>query len=602
MLGTLRRHYKYFLIATAVLVIPTFVIWGGYRRDAFEEREGRGEVARVNGTSISKRALTERRSRILRRLQNALGDSYDPDLFESATFVERALNELIDSTLFTQEAERLRIGVSQEAAEAYLRSWPIFFTDGKFNPDDYNEFITRRDIQWDAFLEGLKSEVRVARLISDVQDTAKLSDRELKEEYRLRNEQVKVKYLALNPSQFKNEVTVGEDKLKDYYENNLTDYIEPEKVKAKYVVARITPSDSDRQAVRDKAQEILDRIKAGEDFAELAKRYSEAPGASTNEGDIGWRDEGSFPEPIAAAVSKLDDGKLSDIVATEQDVYLFKCEGKKDEDGKKKIKLRQIMFRCTASVDTREKIATQIDALLGEARESGSLEVAAQKFGMELNETPLFSRRDRFIQGIGLDSQTFVRTAFALELEKPNDISSVLITPQAYYVLQLTEKRASRAPELSEVEELVRNRVAGQEALALAHKKAGEIASRITSLDELDTLDEKLASNVKISEPFVRGGYVPGVAGNRKFYNTAFSLSPGMLSAPILGENAAYLLEVIEKIPFDEKKFEEDKDKFREQLIAQKKSLLYNDWQQWLRARADIRLNNELIAAAIPGG
>jgi len=610
MLATLRRHYKYFLIATAVLVIPTFIMWGGPGR-MLQKRPGEEEVARVNGAPITADEMARSMAAARQRLRAALGENYDPDMFEGGALVQRVLNDLVTTRLVRQEVDRLRMRVSPEAVEERLRNHPRFFKDGEFSAEEYNAFVSRTDIPWDSVYEDLKRSIQLDMLVASVESAAKVSEPELQEEYRLRNEKVKVKYLALTPSLFEEEVTVTDEELQQYYAENQQSFIEPEKIRVQYVTVPIAPSDADREAVLEKARDVLAKAKAGEDFAELAKRYSEEPQASENGGDMGWREERLLSGAMASAVSGLKEGELSDVIETErQQVCLIKCEGRREKDGKSQVKLRQIVFNVEPSAETQERLASRIDAVVKEAHESKSLKAAAEKVGVEVREAGPFSERDRFLPGIGIDSTEFVRTAFWLQeqqdkmrnqeqnqpTEEPTNISDVIITPNAYYVLQLAGRTERRLRELSEVEAQVRNAVTRRKALALAHKKATELASRLTSLDQLKQVDEKLASNVKESEPFTRTGYVPGVPGERDFFNAAFALEPGKLSPPILGRNGAYLLEVVERIPFDEKKFEEDKERFREQLIRQKVNMLTEDWQQWLQARADIRFNEKLLA------
>jgi parvulin-like peptidyl-prolyl isomerase len=306
-------------------------------------------------------------------------------------------------------------------------------------------------------------------------------------------------------------------------------------------------------------------------------------------------DESVLPDEVTAAVAELDNDELSDIVETQQGVYIYKCEGRKEEEGKKQIQLRRIEFKLAASAETRDKITTEVDTLWEEAISSESIESAAENLGMEVKETSLFSNRDRFIQGVRPNAaQRFVSAAFALKEENP--LSNVIRTPEAFYLLELLERQESRIRELSEVEELVRTRVVSQEALVLANKKAAEIASQITSLDDLEGVDENLASSVKVSEPFTRRGRVEGVAGDREFHSNAFASELGKLSGPILGRNGVYFLEVIETIPIDAEKYEQEKDKLKQSLLARKKRLLSRDWQRQLEARADIRTNDALLA------
>jgi len=604
MLVTLfREKYKLFLGVIAVLVTIAFVLsGGGFSRAILGRRPGQEDVAKVNGKPISARQLVARRMEMLGRLRVMMGDNFDPDMFGSVDFTQRALNDLITAELLDQESKRQGIQATREDAEELLRSNPAFFEDGKFNTDLYNAFVSRTDIPWNDYYEDLKREVRVGTLLANVQKAVKVSESELREEYRLRNEKVKVKYIALNPSQFEDEVDVTEEMVKDYYGKNREAYREPEKVRVKYVVVPIVASDADRETVLGKARNVLDKAKAGEDFGELAKRYSEAPGAADNSGDMGWIEERFLPKAVAEAVSGLPEGELSDVVETErQEVGLYRCEGRREQEGKKEIKLRRIVFNLTAGMETREELASRIDAFARDARESESLDAAAEKHGMEVKETDLFGERDRFVQGIGMDSRDFVRTAFWLK-ESESKVSEVVMTANAYYVIELAETSESRVRELAEVEQQVRNAVIRQEGLALAHKKVVELASRMSRLDDLQTVDEELASSVKESEPFTRGGYVPGVPGDREFYNVALALDPGKLSEPILGKNGAYLLEVVEKIPLDEKKFEEEREEFKEQLMDEKARMLIEDWHSWLRARADIRLNEQLIAKLLEEG
>jgi peptidyl-prolyl cis-trans isomerase D len=592
MLTVFRRHHKAILIGVCIFIIPAFILWGG-ARTAGKGGPGEGEVAKVNGAVITVNDLTMEATRIRQNYQRAMGNNYNPDLLGATVLTQRALSQLVSEKLVIQESKRLGVRVTREDIEERLRS--LFEVDGKFEAERYNAFVSQERYPWSDLYEDLEFQIRQERLLADVEGGVKLSENELEREYRLRHEKVKVKYLALNPSEFESEVAVTEQMLKDYYDLNSANYVEPEKVKVKYVEARIEPSESDIQAVRERARNVLAKAEEGEDFTELAKRYSEAPDAAEKAGDMGWMDESVLPDEVTAAVAELDTDELSATVETQQGVYIYKCEGRKEEEGKKQIQLRRIEFKLSASAETRDKITTEVDTLWEEAVNSESIETAAENLGMEVKETSLFSNRDRFIQGVRPNAaQRFVSAAFALKEENP--LSNVIRTPEAFYLLELLERQESRIRELSEVEGLVRTRVVSQEALVLANKRAADIASQITSLDDLEGVDENLASSVKVSEPFTRRGRVEGVAGDREFHSNAFASELGKLSGPILGRNGVYFLEVIETIPIDAEKYEQEKDKLKQSLLARKKRLLSRDWQRQLEARADIRTNDALLA------
>ena len=111
MLVTLfRKKYKLVLGVIAVFVTIAFVLsGGGFSRVMLGGRPGEGDVAKVNGIAISARDLVARRAQMLARLRTMMGANFDPDMFGSIDFTQRALNDLIASALLDHESKRLGI-------------------------------------------------------------------------------------------------------------------------------------------------------------------------------------------------------------------------------------------------------------------------------------------------------------------------------------------------------------------------------------------------------------------------------------------------------------------------------------------------------------
>lgn len=129
--------------------------------------------------------------------------------------------------------------------------------------------------------------------------------------------------------EIRGKVNVTPEEVQRYYDAHLSEYSTPEKVQLAHIVFRLERDASpDRiAAVMVKAEEVRGRIKAGADFAEIAKQVSEDATAQ-NGGDLGWFKKGEMLEPLEKAAEKLKVGEVSDPVRTDVGVHLVKVEAR----------------------------------------------------------------------------------------------------------------------------------------------------------------------------------------------------------------------------------------------------------------------------------
>jgi hypothetical protein len=111
---------------------------------------------------------------------------------------------------------------------------------------------------------------------------------------------------------------VDDAAVRDYYEAHKANY---ERVHARHILIRVQGSraplkpgakDLTEEEALEKAQQLITRVKAGEDFAKLAAAESDDPGTAVNGGDVGWFNPGQMLPSIEEAAFKLQPGQVSE--------------------------------------------------------------------------------------------------------------------------------------------------------------------------------------------------------------------------------------------------------------------------------------------------
>ena len=112
-----------------------------------------------------------------------------------------------------------------------------------------------------------------------------------------------------------------------YYNGNIAQYQTPEQVRASHIL--LNTAGKDEAAVRKQAEDILQQVKAGADFAELAKKFSEDEGSKVNGGDLDYFTRGRMVPEFETAAFALEPGQVSDIVKSQFGFHIIKVVDKK---------------------------------------------------------------------------------------------------------------------------------------------------------------------------------------------------------------------------------------------------------------------------------
>jgi len=127
-------------------------------------------------------------------------------------------------------------------------------------------------------------------------------------------------------------ITITDDAAKAYYDQHPQEMQQPEELQASHILLRVPEGATEEQksAALSKAKEALAKLKAGGDFAALAKEYSQDPGSAANGGDLGFFGRGRMVPAFEKAAYSMKIGQVSDIVETQFGYHIIKVTGHHD--------------------------------------------------------------------------------------------------------------------------------------------------------------------------------------------------------------------------------------------------------------------------------
>ncbi len=584
-----------------------------------------GEVAWVDGTPITSQEFLQRYRAQEQQYRQQLGDQLSPDLMRQLGFDNLVLRQLVQNQILLLEAERQGLSVTDQEISDFIVSFPAFQSDGKFiGREAYLSFLAQRSLSAPEFERQMREDLIVQKLQSLVTDGVVVSDADLEEEYRRRNEKLhleyvfvpksefeaqvqvtdeearrsfdsdpkkferpvqrKARFITLTPQLFAAAVTVSDREIERYYQQNSSRYETGDQVAASHILFKTAP-DADEEAVRKKAEAVLAQAKAGADFAELARQYSEDTSAEKG-GDLGLFGRNQMVPEFEAAAFALQEGEVSDLVRSSYGFHIIKLDGKQAAFVRPLDSVRD-EIRTTL---TQEKARGKMDEAVASAEEklrvSGSVDTLSAEYPVLVpQETAFFGRGDTLPQ-LG-NSPEATKAAFDNEVGK---ISSAVRLSNGYAFLQVLEERPAAIPDFEEVKEQARNQLKERKVMDLARGRAE--ALRETLLNEGP---EKAGTELLSTESFFRGGQLPEAGRSPMVNARAFSLPEGELSEPLSADNGFVLVRVLSKTGFDAADFSAQKTDFLEQMANEERLKVWNAFVESLTARYEVRVDWQAI-------
>jgi peptidyl-prolyl cis-trans isomerase D len=584
-----------------------------------------GEVAWIDGTPITSQEFLRSYRAQEQQYRTQLGSQFSPDLMRQLGFDNLVLRQLVQNQILLLEAQRQGLSVTDQEISEFIVSFPAFQSDGKFiGREAYLSFLAQRSLSASQFEQQMREDLMVQKLQSLVTDGVVVSDAELEEEYRRRNEKLhleyafvpksefeaqvqvtdedarsyfdsdpkkferpvqrKVRFITLTPQLFATAVSVSDREIERYYQQNSSRYETGDQVAASHILFKTGP-EVDEEAVRKKAEAVLVQAKAGADFAELARKHSEDTSAE-NGGDLGLFGRGQMVPEFEAAAFALQEGQVSDLVRSTYGFHIIKLNGRQAAFVRPLDTVRDEIRSTLTQEKARGKMEEAVASAAEKLRVSGSVDTLSAEYPVLVpQETAFFGRGDTLPQ-LG-NSPEATKAAFENEVGK---VSSSIRLGSGYAFLQVLEERPAGIPEFEEVKEQARNQLKERKVMDLARAKAE--ALRETLLSEGP---EKAGIELLSTESFFRGGQLPEAGRSPAVNARAFSLADGELSLPLSADNGFVLVRVLSKSGFNPADFSAQKPDFLEQMANEERLKVWNAFVESLTARYEVRVDWQAI-------
>lgn len=600
MLDTLRSNTK--IILWIVVIGFVGFIFAGWGRGIQTSRRGpeRGVIGRVDGINITYQDFNDELTERLRAYSERAGG----DISESTrgALREEAWNAIVTNILIDNEIDRLQIDVPNDHVFDVLWGNPPVavyqspaFQDenGEFSFEIYHREIQLHPERWEGVADMYRQQLRRQLLQQEIQAAAFVSDNEVWDEFAAQNEKVRVSYVDVDPRRIDGApLTPTEDEARAYFRDHSADYEQPAAIVLDYVEFAREASEDDVLDAERRAQELAQIARDGEDFAELAKAYSEGPSAPEG-GDLGWFGRGAMVKEFEDAAFALRTGEISDPVKTRFGYHIIKVEEKRRQDGEDEIHARHILVNVNPSEETLVALEEAAVGLGTLAQEKGLSEAAAE-LGLTVQTTPPFPE-GAYIPGIGS-----MRPAVVAAFEsKPGAVLGPFVTRGGYYVLELIQKIPAHVPTYEDLAEQATQ--AGTQHPALSDllderraERAREAAQAIAeAVQGGATLEDAAAEHgyvVRQTEPFTRKERVRAVGGPNEFTGTSFGLDRGETSGVVetTDPERFFILRVDEQTPAPQELFAQTEPQLRAELYRREQIALFTSWLEDLMAKAKI--------------
>ena len=541
------------------------------------------------------------------QMRQTLGDQYSPEIAEQLRIPLQALNRVVQREILLASAEELGLTVTDAELKDYIVSLPVFRDGGRFVGEQaYQRGVRQLGYTPASFEATVREQLLVQRFLGALESSVVVPESRVEERYRQQVERASIRYVALPVEQMREDVSIDDPALGEYFERHreeyripeervahyllvdqnavretleVTDaeveayyrehqeeYAQEEQVRARHVL--VSTGDRNTEEARARIEEARERLEAGDDFATVAAEYSDDPGSAARGGDLGYFGRGRMVPAFEEAAFGATPGELVGPVETQFGFHLIEVQDRREARQRPLEEVRELIanrLRATTSSERAEALAQSLREQLADDPSLEAMEaLAAANPSVQVGTTEPFRQAGGTIEPLG-PAPAVANAAFALA---EGAVSEPLRAPRGWTVVQIAEIHEPRLPELAEVRDDVRRDALEERAREAARQRLAEVASE-TDTASVERAAEELGLTIETAGPFGQDGQVGGLGRAPELAKRALALDEGAIGGPILAGDRAVLFEVTSRERFDPERFAEERSGIAEQLRQQ---------------------------------
>ncbi|PYF83241.1 peptidyl-prolyl cis-trans isomerase D [Marinomonas alcarazii] len=489
-------------------IVVTFALFGV---DALVQSFGSSDkVAEVDGVDISRTQMLQGAETQRRQLISMMGGQINPALLEDNLLQRRALDELIQRAVLSNQAKELGLGVSDAQVNAYLLQAEQFQTNGQFDENKYLNFIRSLGFTPLAFKERIKQDVLIQQprnaiagsefvlpyqvegvsklqsqtrsydyvsfSLADESEITSVTDEELKAYYDENKdsfktpEQVKLNYVVISSSDFYNKVNVTDAELQDAYQASISSLPKEERSASHILIDTSERSDEEAQALID---EIQAKLKSGASFADMAAEYSDDIGSKNDAGNLGYVEQGTMGDEFDNVLFSMKKGDVEQ-AKTQYGYHLIKLDDITKPDvpsfASKKAELEESLRQDKA----RDALLTAHEDITDLAYASDKLDAISKEYGVDILQSAYFGREggtDKITSNPAVIAAAYDVTV----LEDGQNSSLIELNDDQVVVVHLNDHKPESFQTYDETKEQVASIVVQKKALESLKAKAEKV-------------------------------------------------------------------------------------------------------------------------------
>ncbi|MGA8937882.1 MAG: peptidyl-prolyl cis-trans isomerase [Acidobacteriaceae bacterium] len=539
-----------------------------------------GVVGRIMGETTS--IPTED---VQRAAQQQMQQQQLPD-FYLQFIMQRAGQLQVERAVLQHEADHLGLQVSDESLRTYLQHGPYaeyLFPGGTFvGQDQYISFVESAfRVPVTKFETEVKSDIELQRLQALVTGGVSVSDNAVRAQYLQTGTKVKFDYAvisgadikgAINPSDadlqafFKQNAvhyataipetrkieffsfetsnlpgglpSVSDADAQAYYQAHADQYKTPEEVKTRHIliaVAKGANAQTDA-AAKAKAEDVLKQVKAGGNFADLAKKYSDDPGSKDQGGELPMIATSSLDPAYAQAAMALNPGQTSDLVRSSFGYHIIQTEAKQTAHVKPFADVKASIVEQLQTQKSAAASQSYAAQLTSEAQKNG-LDKTAAAHNLHVVTTD-YVAKSGIIPSLA-DSTGLLTAAFNSTKGAPPASAS---TGEGYAIFQVQDIKSAHAPDFATYKSHILDDYRAQKEPELLNAQLIKLSDLAKKLGDLHKAAAQMNLTVKSSDLVGRDAQITDIGSLTGAASVVFTMPIGGISGPVNeGVNGAVL-------------------------------------------------------------